>query len=120
LSDPWASSIRHRARLKQADEYKARTSSPITGRLNPVAILKAIRCYEYQSCEHTGWETSEARLFCGAFRSRMIRMVSGYTTAAREIIDSSEAVTGVQRSTARSSHLRDSAGEGLLTTCLPR
>jgi len=27
--------------------------------LEPVAVLKAIACYEYQSCEHPGWEGSE-------------------------------------------------------------
>lgn len=29
--------------------------------LDPVQVMKAIRCYTYQSCEHPGWETSESK-----------------------------------------------------------
>lgn len=36
------------------------------------AALKALECYEYQSCEHPGWRTSEARAFCDALRARLI------------------------------------------------
>lgn len=50
-----------------------------------VEILKAIACYEYQSCEHDEWETSEAKTFCKALRSRMIQSLPGYDTAAWEI-----------------------------------
>jgi hypothetical protein len=32
-------------------------------------VLKAIACYEYQSCEHDGWRESEARRFCAALES---------------------------------------------------
>jgi hypothetical protein len=28
---------------------------------DPVQVLKSCDCYEYQSCEHDGWEDSEAR-----------------------------------------------------------
>jgi hypothetical protein len=31
--------------------------------LHPIAVLKAIGCYEYQSCEHKGWDTSAAHRF---------------------------------------------------------
>lgn len=33
------------------------------GPLHPVAVLKAIGCYEYQTCEHPEWEASAARRF---------------------------------------------------------
>lgn len=52
---------------------------------DPVAILKAITCYEYQSCEHPGWKTSEARFFCDALKDKMIRNLPGYRDAAWEI-----------------------------------
>jgi hypothetical protein len=51
----------------------------------PVAILKALDCYEYQSCEHDGWETSEAHAFCAALRRAMIHALPGYEDAAWEI-----------------------------------
>ncbi|HUZ55086.1 MAG TPA: hypothetical protein VMU94_21490 [Streptosporangiaceae bacterium] len=60
------------------DEYQAPyVFTEITGHLDPIAILKAISCYEYQSCEHPGWEASEARSFCEALRRRIIRWLPG-------------------------------------------
>ena len=32
--------------------------------VSPVVLIKAINCYEYQSCEHEGWEVSKAHEFC--------------------------------------------------------
>tara|TARA_R110000868_G_scaffold147436_1_gene368946 strand:- start:365 stop:748 length:384 start_codon:yes stop_codon:yes gene_type:complete len=54
-------------------------------RLTPVQVLKAIACYEYQSCEHLGWETSTARQFCERLRAAMIRDLPGYEEATWEI-----------------------------------
>ncbi len=48
----------------------------------PVQVLKAIQCYEYQSCEHGGWEASEAKAFCDSLRSRTISGLPGYDDAA--------------------------------------
>jgi hypothetical protein len=48
----------------------------------PVAVLKAIDCYEYQSCEHPEWESSEARAFCSVLRKAMICALPGYEEAA--------------------------------------
>ena len=45
------------------------------------AILKAIDGYEYQSCEHPEWHTSEALQFCNALRRRLCSMVEGYDEA---------------------------------------
>ena len=52
---------------------------------DPIAILKAIAGYEYQSCEHPGWKASEARFFCDALRLKMIRNLPGYNDAAWEV-----------------------------------
>jgi hypothetical protein len=43
--------------------------------------LKAIDCYEYQSCEHPQWERSEARAFCQALRHRLVMRLPGYDEA---------------------------------------
>lgn len=37
-------------------------------KLAPGFVLKQLDCYEYQSCEHPGWEASEARAWCDALR----------------------------------------------------
>lgn len=54
-------------------------------RYSAVQILKAIDCYEYQSCEHPDWETSEAKVFCDALRGLMIGRLDGYADAQWEI-----------------------------------
>lgn len=47
----------------------------------PVEILKAIDCFEYQSCETDDWRETEAYAFCQALRSRMIDQLPGYDDA---------------------------------------
>lgn len=48
---------------------------------NPIHVLKAIACLEYQSCEHPEWEASGARAFCEALRMAAIRALPGYSDA---------------------------------------
>lgn len=50
-----------------------------------VQTLKAIACYEYQSCEHPEWEQSEAHAFCEALRHKAIAGLRGYDAAHWEI-----------------------------------
>ncbi len=50
----------------------------------PVEVLKAISCYEYQSCEHDGWKESEAKVFCDALRRAVIAGMPGYENAPWE------------------------------------
>lgn len=47
----------------------------------PVEILKLLSCYEYQSCEHDGWETSAAKAYCDALRNAAIDALPGYDAA---------------------------------------
>lgn len=53
----------------------------------PVEILKAIGCYEYQSCETPDWEDTEAARFCQALRFHLIRQLPGYEAADAWPID---------------------------------
>jgi hypothetical protein len=41
-------------------------------------LLNALHAYTYQSCEHNGWETSQAKAFCDALRDRLISTLPGY------------------------------------------
>jgi hypothetical protein len=50
----------------------------LAGVPNPVIVLKAIACFEYQSCEHPEWATSQARQFCQELRDRSIDRLPGY------------------------------------------
>jgi hypothetical protein len=49
--------------------------------LDPVVVLKATRCYMYQSCEHPEWETSSAKAFCEALIVTAISKLDGYDNA---------------------------------------
>lgn len=50
-------------------------------------ILKACHCLEYQSCEHPGWEDSNAKKFLDELCSSLSRRVDGYEEADWEIAD---------------------------------
>lgn len=45
--------------------YPAPTAEVI---LDPVAVVKAIDCLAYQSCEHPGWDASRAAGYCTRLR----------------------------------------------------
>jgi hypothetical protein len=47
----------------------------------PVQVAKACDCYEYQSCEHREWETSEAKAFTDSLRESQWRRLNGYDAA---------------------------------------
>ena len=46
-----------------------------------VHLIKLAQCYEYQSCEHDGWETSKAKRWIGRLISRLIYKLPGYDAA---------------------------------------
>src|SRR6478609_8296471 len=47
-----------------------------------VAAIKGIQCYQYQSCEHDGWETCGAKRFTDELLSALIAELPGYSEAA--------------------------------------
>ncbi|MFA5130647.1 MAG: DUF262 domain-containing protein [Patescibacteria group bacterium] len=49
--------------------------------IDPVQVLRSIACYEYQSCEHAGWEKSEAKNFCNSLKDKAINTLPGYDIA---------------------------------------
>jgi len=54
---------------------------PRSQRLTAIQALKALDYYEYQSCEHNGWEGSPARAFCDSLRRAIISRLPGYDEA---------------------------------------
>lgn len=70
-----------------ADSYwsKSYKFPPNTKRLTIIQALKAIQCYEYQSCEHAEWEASAAHRFCIHFCTALISFLPGYEKAAWSI-----------------------------------
>jgi hypothetical protein len=47
----------------------------VPGTVDPLAVIDAVSCYEYQSCEHAGWQASEAKAFCDALTAKMLRQI---------------------------------------------
>ena len=83
-------SVNHR--YDESEWEAAYSFTEIRGDLDPVAILAAIDCYEYQSCEHPEWQSSEAHAFCAALRNLMIHKLPGYADAPWEITDPAQAL----------------------------
>lgn len=54
---------------------------PYRVRVEVVQVLKACHCYAYQSCEHDGWKTSDAKAFIDALESQAVRKLPGYDEA---------------------------------------
>jgi hypothetical protein len=73
------------ARYQEDEIEEFYTFTPYRGKVTAVQTLKAIRCYEYQACEHEGWKTSEARAFCRALETLAIHALPGYDKALWEI-----------------------------------
>jgi hypothetical protein len=66
--------------------------------LDPVVVLKAINCYDYQSCEHDGWEGSEAKFLMDWLRERLAPKAGLLSAdAVYELRAYSEAPWGIDR-----------------------
>jgi hypothetical protein len=52
--------------------------------LTAIECCAAIDCYEYQSCEHRGWQGSGAKAFCERLRRLLIGCMAGYEAAPWE------------------------------------
>lgn len=48
---------------------------------NPVVAIKAVGCYQYQSCEHPEWGESAAKAFTDDLLWRLIEELPGYDEA---------------------------------------
>ena len=48
---------------------------------DPVQVIKACHCYEYQACEHPGWAGSEAKAVTDALLAAAVRALPGYEDA---------------------------------------
>ena len=69
-------SVDHRYDEEDLEEfYSFRRVRPDT--ITPIRVLDACRGYVYQSCEHPGWHTSEARQVIEAIKNRMIARLCG-------------------------------------------
>lgn len=68
---------------ENAETYKFRRAPMLP--MRAVAVIKAVNCLEYQSCEHPGWESSLAWRICQDIKSQSVHDLPGYDEAAWEI-----------------------------------
>ncbi len=62
----------------------------------PAEIAKAIDGLEYQSCEHDGWDSSEAKATLGRMRKHLLTKMRGYEDAETWSIDEVKRPTAVR------------------------
>lgn len=65
-----AASVRRRYDLSESGEEAVAYAELVAGYrwtrwfgIDPAAVVGFVRCYDYQSCEHDGWRSSDARDF---------------------------------------------------------
>ena len=78
-------SVNHR--YAEAEDEPLYRFQSLVGYPQPVIVLKALDCYEYQACETPDWAQTEAHDFCRALRKRMIAQLPGYEDAPWGIED---------------------------------
>ena len=79
LVDENAASVNYR--YDEDDAYIYAYQQPQHTTWTDVEILKALDCYQYQSCEHPAWRDSQAHAFCRALEGRLIQALPGYDDA---------------------------------------
>jgi hypothetical protein len=52
-----------------------------TPALSAIAVIKLAHCYDYQSCEHDGWGTSEAKKWIDLLIAALVYKIPGYDKA---------------------------------------
>lgn len=68
-------------RYGEEDNERPYTYRPSRLALDPVVVIKAVRCYEYQACECDDWEHTEARRICAAIIDEACTRLPGYEEA---------------------------------------
>lgn len=82
-----ALSVAHRYRegvdeaLMSSYAFSRFTAEAGVTKLDVVGMMKTIQCYEYQACDHPGWEHSQAKRFCRDLKEALISCLPGYGDA---------------------------------------
>jgi len=50
--------------------------------IDPLQVIKAAKCYQYQACEHDGWHDSTAKHFIDGLIDEAITKITGYSKLA--------------------------------------
>ena len=90
LLDENIKSVSYRYKDSQLTDLPSRTDTEylipfehhFTHRIpSPIEAIKITHCYDYQSCEHPEWKTSEAKVFCDSLIDVKLSELPGYDAA---------------------------------------
>lgn len=96
LLDANAASVN--TRYEEDNAYVYQYQRPRYRSWEPVELLKAIDCYEYQACEVRDWPETQAFWFCQSLRKAIIRGIADYSDANTwDLTTSSMPLTEVKR-----------------------
>ncbi|MEU1527114.1 hypothetical protein ABZ413_33490 [Nocardia rhamnosiphila] len=77
----WDENVRSVDHLyRESNPLKRYVLHTTEGDLDPLAVLKAIDCYAYQSCEHPEWKDSDAHAWVTQLREAIYTAAPGYRT----------------------------------------
>lgn len=65
----------------EPDSYRYRWDANVISRHGIAGAIKLLHCYEYQSCEHEGWEESQAHRFARDLSRYLVAELPGYEDA---------------------------------------
>lgn len=74
-----AKSVAYRYTEEPEDDYEFHFVQTIAN--SAVQMIKAVRCYQYQACEHPGWDKSAAHTITEAIIEHAIARIPGYDSA---------------------------------------
>lgn len=77
-------SVNHRYEKCKVTPYRWEEDLYFVTRHNALDVIKMISSYEYQSCEHPGWEGSLAKKFCTLLQNQAVSKLPGYEEATRD------------------------------------
>lgn len=63
--------------------------------IDPLQVLKAVNCLEYQSCETDDWSETKAYAICEAIKGAAIRALPGYSEADWQLRDDGRRVVSL-------------------------
>lgn len=75
-------SVNSRYNERSKTQYGRFRFVPVQDLPDAIGIIKLCHCLQYQSCEHKGWEKSEAKKLLQAIIDTAIDQIPGYKQAA--------------------------------------
>ena len=89
-------SVNHRYNDSEPMTYEFTYYPDLEQAYSPAEIAKAIDGLEYQSCEHDGWDSSEAKAVLNRMRKQLLTKMRGYEDANTWSIDEVKQPTAVR------------------------